>query len=291
MKSATLALLALVTSSSACIERAEPCDNGTFDGEINQGLSSVAARDFEGNSWGYALGDDAREQLAKCRSVTGHLYGHAIDDSYFPNLESLGSIGTFDPWDKSDHLPLLTGWDQLTELGGVLGTVDRIEGFGQIRSIGIIEGLDVIGFNNLEHVGNLDVSNVPGLTSLETAGAIRLSWSADVPSPLPRLTTISSDFVFAFPQFSQLNLIAISYVGGDFGVSGGSLSRFSGFASATSIEGGFYFYGNSRIEGESVRTTISNSTIGGPIVICQNAEADPCPTGFDFDLIQPSGRY
>jgi len=33
MKSATLALVALTTSSLACIERAAPCDSGTFDGE------------------------------------------------------------------------------------------------------------------------------------------------------------------------------------------------------------------------------------------------------------------
>ena len=133
MKSATLALLALVTSS-ACIERAAPCDNGTFDGEITQTYMGFDVTDVDGNYWSYPLGDEARAQFGKCRAFNGHLSGVpsrkegasniAIDDSYFPNLERLGSIGTYDPWDKTDHLPLLTGWDQLTELGGVLGTVD-----------------------------------------------------------------------------------------------------------------------------------------------------------------------
>lgn len=72
-------------------------------------------------------------------------------------MPSTGTLGLDRHARSVDQERPFTWWDQLTELGGVLGTVERIEGFSQIRSVGTIEGLDVIGFNNLEHVGNLDV--------------------------------------------------------------------------------------------------------------------------------------
>jgi hypothetical protein len=300
LKSATLALLTLVTSLSACIERAAPCDNGTFDGEITQTYTGFDVYDVDGNYRSYPLGDEARAQFGKCRAFNGHLSGVAsrkegatniaIDDSYFPNLESLGSIGTHDPWIKSDHLPLLTGWDHLTELGGVLGTVDRIEGFSQIRSIGTIEGLDVIGFNNLEHVGNLDVSNVPGLTSLETAGAIRLSYTAEVLQILPNLRSVEGDFAVIFSGLVELWLPGVRLVGGDFGVAGNDfLARFGGLGEDPVVLGSFYFYGNPDVTSSDVLDVVDVVDVGGEGVVCENMSpdlVDPCPEGFGWP-IQP----
>lgn len=207
-----------------------------------------------------------------------------IDSTWFPRLERLGSIGTLSPFDKNDHLETLTGFDTLTELGGVLGTVEHLEGFSQVRSIERLEGWDILGFNNLDHVGTLDVSNVQGLTSLTTADAVRLSGTQAGDDVLPALRAIEGDFVVSSSKLGVLAFPALESVGGDVGMENNIATSFEGFARGAVVGGNFLFYSQQYISSSAVRTVIldRNMTIVGGLVICFNlgTELDTCPAGF-----------
>jgi hypothetical protein len=270
-----------------CKPYPQPCDDGTFDGDIDQSRENFAAAGYDGVTWFYNY-DEALERFAGCRSVTGTLSGfRKIEDRFFPNLERLGSISTSAPYDESIYIEELTGFDSLVELGGVFGTFWRVEGFSQIRAIDHLSGWDIIGFRNLESVGFLETVNPVGLSSVGSADYVRLRRTNDPQNVLPSLRTVSGSFIVADSKLQQLSFESIDSVGGDVKIaSNGMATAFGGFAPSATIMGDFHFYGHPLITSDSVMLLIERGqfTVRGETIICLNTTqpATECPDGFSF---------